>query len=99
MVRRAAKVDTNQPEIVAALKAVGASVQHLHTVGDGCLDLLVGYHGINYLLEIKSPRGKLNDLQEEFIENWRGRTAVVYSIDQALFAIGAIHSYEIPETT
>ena len=99
MVRRAAKVDTNQPEIVAALKAVGASVQHLHMVGDGCFDILVGFRGVNYLLEIKTSTGKLNDLQKEFRGKWKGHKDVVRSIDQALFAIGAIHSYEIQETT
>lgn len=39
---RAAKVDKNQPEIVEALRAEGAVVQHLHAVGVGCPDLLVG---------------------------------------------------------
>lgn len=32
---RAARVDQNQAEIVAALRKAGASVQHLHTIGKG----------------------------------------------------------------
>jgi hypothetical protein len=52
-VRRAAKVDANQREVVAALRGAGATVQLLHAVGEGCPDLLVGYRGGNYLLEVK----------------------------------------------
>ena len=33
--RRAAKVDANQREVVAALRGAGASVQLLHAVGEG----------------------------------------------------------------
>jgi hypothetical protein len=52
-VRRAAKVDANQREVVAALRGAGASVQLLHAVGEGCPDLLVGYKGLTMLLEVK----------------------------------------------
>ena len=48
-----ARVDANQPVIVAALRAIGATVQHLHAVGQGCPDILVGYDGVNFLMEIK----------------------------------------------
>lgn len=41
--RRATRTDINQAEIVAALRNVGTAVQHLHTLGKGTLDLLVGY--------------------------------------------------------
>jgi hypothetical protein len=50
---RRAAVDKNQPAIVAMLRQVGAHVQHLHAVGKGCPDLLVGFRGENWLLEIK----------------------------------------------
>ena len=43
--RRAARVDRNQAEIVVALRAGGASVQPLHAVGKGVPDLLVGWRG------------------------------------------------------
>ena len=38
----ASRVDSNQPEIVATLRGMGCSVQHLHAVGKGVPDLLVG---------------------------------------------------------
>ena len=53
MIRRKSRTDTNQSEIVAALRQHGASVQCLHTIGKGVPDLLVGLQGRNYLLELK----------------------------------------------
>ena len=49
---RVAKVDANQAAIVKVLRQMGASVQPLHTVGQGTPDLLVGIQGRNYLLEV-----------------------------------------------
>jgi hypothetical protein len=51
--RRAARTDSNQTEIVATLRSLGCSVQMLHAVGAGCPDLLIGIDGQNLLLEIK----------------------------------------------
>ena len=78
MARRAARVDANQSTIVDDLRAIGATVQPLHAVGDGCPDLLVGYGGLNYMLEVKdgakSPsRRKLTPDQEDWHGAWRGR--------------------------
>lgn len=92
---RAAKIDANQPEIIAALRKVGASVQPLHTVGQGCVDLLVGYRGANHCLEIKDgskpPSAReLTDDQIEWHLNWRGHAMVVNTVDEALIAIGAV---------
>lgn len=93
--RRAANVDGNQQEIVRILRDCGATVQHLHAVGDGCPDLLCGYRGVNFLLEVKDgskvPSARLlNARQQEWHENWRGRAHVVESPEQALRVIGAI---------
>ena len=85
---RAAKVDQNQSAIVAALRKAGATVQHLHKVGEGCPDICAGYQCVNYLLEIKQPNGKVNKLQKEWHDNWRGSVFVVHSVEEALDAIG-----------
>jgi hypothetical protein len=95
MSRRAAKVDRNQSEIVAALRDAGASVQPLHTVGQGVPDLLVGHRGVNYLLEVKDgllppSERRLSDAQEKWHPAWRGAASVVTSIDDALRAIGVM---------
>lgn len=93
--RRAAKVDANQADIVAALRMAGATVQPLHAVGKGCPDLLVGYQRVNYLLEVKDgskvpSAKKLTEDQVEWHELWRGQAAVVNDVKSALTAIGAL---------
>ena len=87
--RRAAKVDANQTEIVNALRQVGASVQSLASTGKGCPDLLVGFRGVNWLLEIKDGQKvksarKLTDDQVVWHQTWRGKVYIVESVDQAL---------------
>lgn len=89
---RAAKVDENQKQIVKVLRDMGCSVQHLHAVGAGCPDLLVGYKGFNILLEIKdgskSPsRQKLTSDQHSWHLGWRGHVDVVNSVDSAILAV------------
>lgn len=87
--RRAAKTDRNQGEIVKALRGVGATVQPLHAVGQGCPDLLVGWRGINILIEVKDwnqPPSKrvLTDDQVEWHGGWKGQVAKVETVDAAL---------------
>lgn len=91
--RRASKVDRNQSEIVAALRQLGCSVQTLHAVGEGCPDLMVGWQGKTYVLEVKDglkrPSGrKLTDAQQVWHSQWRGQVATVNSVKDALEAIG-----------
>ena len=89
---RNARADLNQAPIVAALRKVGATVYSLHRVGAGVPDLLVGFRGVTYLLEVKEPKGGvLTPQQLEFGLAWRGRpVSIVKSVDEALRAIGAV---------
>jgi hypothetical protein len=88
--RRAPKLDRTQPEIVAALRSVGASVQSLAAVGGGVPDLLVGWRGDMWLIECKDgalpPSGRaLTPAQIEWHAAWRGRPVwVISSADQAV---------------
>lgn len=84
MGRIAAKIDANQPEIVAALRAVGCTVQSLAEVGDGCPDLLVGIKGVWFLLEVKMPGETLNPRQKRWHAEAHGRTHLVRTADEAL---------------
>ncbi len=91
--RRLARADRNQAEIVDALRAVGATVQVLSNVGDGCPDLLVGFRGLNLLLEVKDgslpPSHRLlTPAQVDWHMRWTGHVAVVASVEMALRAIG-----------
>lgn len=102
--RRAARRDSNEVEIVEALRARGAVVTLL--AHPGVPDLLVGYRGATELLEVKLPlgpkggksqrreaeggRGDMTADQVAWWDEWRGRPAhVVRSAAEALAAIGA----------
>ncbi len=90
--RTAARIDVNQPEIVQALRQVGATVLHLHQLGKGAPDLLVGFRGVVYLLEVKQP-GHADDLtpdEREFHVLWGKTVNVVTTPEEALRVIGAI---------
>jgi hypothetical protein len=92
--RRAAKVDSNQADIVAALRAIGCSVAVTSAAGDGFTDLVVGDHGNNYLMEVKDgslppSKRKLTDDQIEFHGSWKGQICVVHLVAGAIGFITA----------
>jgi Holliday junction resolvase len=78
------RADSNQSEIVEALRAIGVSVVVLSQVGRGVPDLMVGHRGKNYLLEVKAERGELSANQKEFFDTWKGRCFVVRSVEETL---------------
>ena len=86
---RAKKTDANQASIVAVLRAVGATVVDLSAVGKGCPDLLVGFRGATFLLEVKARKGRTTPDQDIFYAWWRGApVAIVRTADDALATIG-----------
>lgn len=89
--RRAAKVDLTQSEIVKTLRDCGASVQLLHAVGHGCPDAAVGFRGHNVFLEIKTGERpcdrKLTKDEADWHSKWAGQVAVVSTPDEALNAV------------
>ncbi len=99
--RRAAHRDKAEPGIIAALRAVGATVVQLSA--KGVPDLLVGYRGRTVLLEVKSiistehkdgytrtRKTRVDVGQVEFAERWRGGLlAIVHTPEEALAAVGA----------
>lgn len=93
--RKAAKVDANQAEVVEALRTVGATVQSLAAVGVGVPDLLVGFRLKTYLLEVKDgkkPPSKRELTPDQILWHidWNGGPCVVVtSVGEALAAIGA----------
>lgn len=98
MSRFARQRDANEPAIVRALMAVGASVQRLD--GTGVPDLLVSYRGVLCLLEVKNPDAKgggkyntgdgcLTEAQTRWWKTWTGKPPViVWTAQDALLAIG-----------
>jgi hypothetical protein len=86
--RRAARVDANQIQIVSALRGAGAYVWIISLP----VDLLVGYKGHTFLVEIKTDSKKrLTKLQADFFENWSGSTLCrVDNPEAALRMIGVV---------
>jgi hypothetical protein len=97
--RHYARIDDNQKEIVKALRQVGCEVLSLAPIGSGCPDLLVGYRGHLHLMEVKDgskppSQRVLTPLEKIFHDRWTAvadwQIHVVYSMEDALVAIGAV---------
>lgn len=86
--RTAAKRDKNERDIITAYKGIGATVVQLSI--KGVCDLLVGFRGVNYLVEVKEGKNNLTPDQIAFFDSWAGQRVVVWTVDEALEAIGAI---------
>lgn len=87
--RKAARSDSNQAAIVAALRSLGCSVQCLHTMGGGVPDLLCAIAGGNFLVEVKDGKKppsaqKLTPDQVEWHKNWRAPVYIVNSVATAV---------------
>ena len=82
------KPDANQPEIVQALRDVGAKVWLIGRP----LDLLIAFRGKLTLMEIKNPDGedKVSKSQQvtiDLLESVGVRVPVVRSVDEAIEAL------------
>lgn len=101
---RAARTDGNQSEIVATLKAGGAQILSLASMGRGVPDLLVfvptadpeliaqtaeRLGGVYFLAEVKATKGKLSPRQIDWHKAWGERAIdIVRSASDALRLIG-----------
>lgn len=77
------RLDANAQEIRDCLELVGATVDH-RCPGDW----LVGFRGVNYLLEVKTAKGKQRPNQRKFQAGWKGQYALVRTAAEAFDAIG-----------
>ena len=91
--RTAAKVDHNQKEIITAFRKFGCSVLPLHTIGQGCPDLLVSKsEHKTVLVEVKDgnkpPSARvLTKDQEKFHSAWRGRICIVKDLGDVISTV------------
>ena len=84
--RKVAKADANQKEIVTGLRKLGFSVAVTSQLGSGFPDIVVGKNGRNYLFEIKDgakppSQKKLTEDELKFQSTWSGQYDVVESIN------------------
>ena len=96
--RLRARSDCNQKSIVAGLRQVGATVYVTAQIGGGFPDLVVGFRGRNFLLEVKvrinkksgaSRLSPITGAQKSFASTWRGQYCLVSNSEEALRYIGA----------
>ena len=87
-----ARIDTNQKEIVEALRKAGATVVSLASMKHGCPDLLVGYAGETILIEVKKDaKSKYTPDQLDFLSKWRGGAICrIDSVEAAIRCLGII---------
>jgi len=87
---RPPKPDANQAQLTEELRKLpGVSA----IVLNADIDLIVGYQGRNFLLEVKNPELKWNanrrtERQKQLRATWTGQYAVVKSLDEVLAVIG-----------
>ena len=86
--RRAARRDAGEDQIVSAMQACGAYVTKINDAGR--FDLLCWYRGHTLLLEVKDGKKppsaqKLTPAEEKFHREWPGDNLhIVNSVDSAL---------------
>lgn len=78
------KTDDNQKLIVKTFKKLGFSVFDLSAVGKGFPDLIVAKNNQNYLIEVKTPKGKLNQKQVDFIDYWQADVYIIRSPNEVI---------------
>ena len=82
--RRRARIDANQGDIVNAFRRMGCTVHPTHMIGQGFPDIVVGVAGANLLVEIKDGRKvpskrKLTPDEKAWHDRWRGTVHIVES--------------------
>lgn len=90
---RARRTDDNQTEIVNTFRKLGCSVHVTSMLGDGFPDVVVGFRGINYLVEIKDgtkkpSARKLTPDEQIWHDQWRGQVCIVQSIQDVIDLVG-----------
>lgn len=88
--RKQAKPDANQQDILDALRELGVSAEAIHYVGGGLPDILVGHAGKSYVFEVKNPEYdcKLTADEQEFKDTWRGQYDIIVCVEDVLDVIG-----------
>ncbi len=88
-IRRAAKVDENQGDLVDKIRSMGVSVAITSGAHDGFTDLVIGFGGITVLVEVKDgskepARRKLTPQQVTFHQSFKGAITVIENEEQAI---------------
>jgi len=89
--RRAARRDENEKDIIKAMREAGAYVKVIND--EGLFDLLVNYRGETMLIEVKDgakppSARRLTDAEQKFHDEWPGSDLyIVKSVEEALLLL------------
>lgn len=84
------RTDANHKDIIDAVRKIpSVSVFSTHMVGKGFPDIVIGYKGINYLVEIKDgaktkSQKKLTEDEMRFHQSWFGQIIVCECVKDVL---------------
>ena len=72
-----------------AARQLGASVAITSSLGNGFPDAVIGFKGVNHLVEIKDgdkppSQRKLTDDEQKWHDGWKGKVCVVENIDDII---------------
>lgn len=76
--------DANHGPLAKLAERIGATHLDLSQLGDDAPDALIGFRGVNYLIEFKSGRKRLKPGQERFQRTWRGQVHTIRTGDEFL---------------
>lgn len=96
--RYAAKRDISEPPIVEALEAAGYTVQRLAKPVDLAVRKAWYPRGVNFLLECKTPQGKVGTLRvrkEQVTQNAFVADGGAVKVGTPEAALEALHAFEI----
>jgi hypothetical protein len=93
--RRIARTDDNQQLIVKQLRQLGCSVAITSMIGKGFPDLVIGWRGENFLIELKDgskteSKKKLTEDEHKFFNDWYGQVDKCESLEEICKVIGII---------
>lgn len=91
--KRGSRPDANHGEIRDGLRAIIGyhAVKDIKDFGGGIGDLLVGFRGQNYLLEVKpDEKATLTPAELAFMMTWGGQWNRVHNLDEAMRVIGLV---------
>ena len=77
------KPDGNLDATVKALEGIGGKCAKINGA-DGLPDIIVGWRGLNILIEVKNGIKPLRKAQEDFSAAWPGQVCISYSPEMAV---------------
>jgi hypothetical protein len=97
--KRKVSLDANHTEIVNGLKKYGYGITNLAASGNGVSDLLVsdGKTKVTVAMEIKTESGRLKLSQIKFLANFKGYSAFVSTLIEAVAVMCSPEKYCLSE--